>query len=99
MKSKSMFCNGKRYDEKIHACMFNVSLLSLPKITKMPACFTFQSYNDVAEDMRGDEDTKAELHQQLDVRNTNTYSLFRYSVRYYIELLPGKNSCKRIFVI
>ena len=65
----------------------------------MPACFTFQSYNDVAEDMRGDEDTKAELHQQLDVRNTNTYSLFRYSVRYYIELLPGKNSCKRIFVV
>ena len=71
----------------------------LKLITKMPACFTFQSYNDVAEDMRGDEDTKAELHQQLDVRNTNTYSLFRYSVRYYIELLPGKNSCKRIFVI
>ena len=32
MKSKSMFCNGKRYDEKIHACMFNVSLLSLPWI-------------------------------------------------------------------
>ncbi|XP_078353910.1 sperm flagellar protein 2-like [Oculina patagonica] len=25
-----------------------------------------KSYNDVAEDMRGDEDTKAELHQQLD---------------------------------
>ena len=68
-------------------------------ITRLHACFTFQSYNDVAEDMRGDEDTKAELHQQLDVRNTNTYSLFRFSVRYYIELLPGKNSCKRIFVI
>ena len=26
-----------------------------------------QSYNDVAEDTRGDEDTKAELHQQVDV--------------------------------
>lgn len=29
--------------------------------------FVLQSYNEVAEDMRGDEETKAELHQQLDV--------------------------------
>lgn len=38
--------------------------------------FILQSYNDVAEDMRGDDDTKAELHQQLDVRNTNINFLF-----------------------
>lgn len=38
--------------------------------------FILQSYNDVAEDMRGDDDTKAELHQQLDVGNTNINSLF-----------------------
>jgi len=30
----------------------------------------------VAEDMRGDDDTKAELHQQLDVGNTNINFLF-----------------------
>lgn len=57
--------------------MFNVSLFSVPimKIVNHIACvwFTLQSYNDVAEDMRGDEDTKSELHQQLDVRNTNTF--------------------------
>lgn len=76
MRSRNTFFNGKRYVEKIAVCMFNVSLFSVPLrklLTTLPVWFTLQSYNDVAEDMRGDEDTKSELHQQLDVRNTNTF--------------------------
>ena len=29
--------------------------------------YFLQTYNDVAEDMRSDEETKSELHQQVDV--------------------------------
>ncbi|XP_074612593.1 sperm flagellar protein 2-like [Acropora palmata] len=68
---KTVFGEIRRERELIHRYFYGtrkdfVAFLKRPDEKQEYILQWQQSYNEVAEDMRGDEETKAELHQQLD---------------------------------
>lgn len=85
-RSRSMFCNGKRYGEEIAACMFNVSLLSVPWIQIKLNCRCDLHCSHITTWLKTWEETKI---PRLNFINNLMYvtqiyaSLFRYFVHHW----------------
>lgn len=85
-RSRSMFCNGKRYGEEIAACMFNVSLLSVPWIQIKLNCRCDLHCSHTTTWLKTWEETKI---PRLNFINNLMYvtqiyaSLFRYFVHHW----------------